>query len=78
MQVTDKTGMTQEINEGDKIIISLYDWHTGAKIETMDAKAYEPHEVIKQGGNLGIIWGIREEFTPLSSFWMPQTTFEKV
>lgn len=73
MQVIDKNRQTQEINEGDKIIITLYDSHD-KPITTMNSKAYEPHEVIKQGGHLGVIWGNREEFTPLSAFW---ATFEK-
>lgn len=74
MEVFDKNSNAQEINEGDKIIITLYDSHD-KPITTMNNEAYEPHEVIKQGGQLGVIWGIRKEFTPLSAFW---ATFEKV
>lgn len=74
MQIIDRTGNAQEINEGDKIIITLYDAHN-KPITTMNSKAYEPHKVIEYGGRLGVIWGFRAEFTPLSAFY---AKFEKV
>lgn len=74
MLITDRNGKTQEINEGDKIIITFYDYQN-KPITTMNAEAYEPHEVINKCGNLGVIWGNVPMFTPLSSFW---ATFEKV
>ena len=74
MKVIDRNGKAQKINKGDKIIITFYD-SQNKPITTMNSKAYKPHKVIKQGGLLGIIWGNREEFTPLSAFW---ATFKKV
>ena len=67
MIIEDMNGENVTINEGDKVIITLYDSHN-KPITAMNSEAYEPHEVIKRNGTLGVIWGIRQEFTPLSAF----------
>lgn len=74
MKVIDRNGKAQKINKGDKIIITFYD-SQNKPITTMNSKAYEPHEVIEQNGQLGVMWGNVRMFTPLSTFW---ATFEKV
>ena len=77
MQIIDRTGNPQEINKGDKIKITIYDSYD-KPITTMNSAAYEPQKVIEQAGQLGVIWGNREEFTPLSAFCMQNVTFKKL